>query len=85
MLGCRKSRKSHFFFLKGDWLIVDDITYTVDIIDKHPTELNPDEPTIRENDEAFVFHGAVSSFSGSYSWTCNENGVALNNFKQCVN
>ena len=68
--------------LKGDKLIVEDVVYTVETINKLPTGLNPAHQSTRENDRVMVFHGAASPFSNSFPCSFKENGVIFNNVEQ---
>ena len=68
--------------LKGDKLIVEDVVYTVETINKLPTGLNPAHQSTRENDRVMVFHGTASPFSNSFPCSFKENGVIFNNVEQ---
>ena len=68
--------------LKGDKLIVEDVVYTVETINKLPTGLNPAHQSTRENDRVMVFQGAASPFSNSCACSFQENGVISNNVEQ---
>ena len=70
--------------LKGDKLIVEDVVYTVETINKLPTGLYPAHQSTRENDRVMVFHGGTSPFPNSFPCSFKENGVIFNNGEQCT-